>query len=195
MPICGNCKVYKETDNFDINKKTKKQYKSYNKCRLRLNTPKAKEHRRLYLQKKSIEKKIQKLEKLIKENPDHTTKTYKCANCKEYKKYSQFELEQRGIYTKNDARNRRKSRCLYEHETLETEEDAAMRETLEESGIILEEGKLQKIWSETVPSQIEWTARRCDIQQAVYNVILLIFIYPWDWIQEPIAMEPDKSSD
>ncbi|RIB16727.1 hypothetical protein C2G38_2038344 [Gigaspora rosea] len=32
--------------------------------------------------------------------------------------------------------------------------------------MILEEGKLQKIWSETVPSQIEWTARRCDIQQA-----------------------------
>ncbi|RIB19211.1 hypothetical protein C2G38_2036227 [Gigaspora rosea] len=82
----------------------------------------------------------------------------------------------------------------YGHETLETE-DAAMCETLEESGIILEEGKLQKIWSETVPSQIEWTARRCDIQQAVYNVTLSIFIYPWDWIQEPIATEPDKSSD
>ncbi|RIB25345.1 hypothetical protein C2G38_2067717, partial [Gigaspora rosea] len=41
---------------------------------------------------------------------------------------------------------------------LETEENAAMRETLEESGIILEEEKLQKIWSETVPSQLEWTA-------------------------------------
>ncbi|RIB20172.1 hypothetical protein C2G38_2081438, partial [Gigaspora rosea] len=46
----------------------------------------------------------------------------------------------------------------YGNETLETEEDAAMRETLEESGIILEEKKLQKIWSETVPSQLEWTA-------------------------------------
>ncbi|RIB19096.1 hypothetical protein C2G38_2083852, partial [Gigaspora rosea] len=45
----------------------------------------------------------------------------------------------------------------YRHETLE---DAAMRETLEESGIILDETKLQKIWSETVPSQLEWTARR-----------------------------------
>ncbi|RIB20856.1 hypothetical protein C2G38_2079737, partial [Gigaspora rosea] len=44
------------------------------------------------------------------------------------------------------------------YEILETEEDAAMRETLEESGIILEEEKLQKIWSETVPSQLEWTA-------------------------------------
>ncbi|RIB27602.1 hypothetical protein C2G38_2160120 [Gigaspora rosea] len=32
------------------------------------------------------------------------------------------------------------------HEILETEEDAAMRETLEESGIILEKEKLQKIW-------------------------------------------------
>ncbi|RIB18622.1 hypothetical protein C2G38_2309751, partial [Gigaspora rosea] len=37
--------------------------------------------------------------------------------------------------------------------------------------------------------------RRCDIQQAEYNVTLSIFIYPWDWIQEPIATEPDKSSD
>ncbi|RIB13389.1 hypothetical protein C2G38_2098424 [Gigaspora rosea] len=46
----------------------------------------------------------------------------------------------------------------YENKTLETEEDAAIRETLEESGIILEEEKLQKIWSETVPSQLEWTA-------------------------------------
>ncbi|RIB08721.1 hypothetical protein C2G38_2110425, partial [Gigaspora rosea] len=46
----------------------------------------------------------------------------------------------------------------YGNEILETEEDAAMRETLEESGIILEEEKLQKIWSETVPSQLEWTA-------------------------------------
>ncbi|RIB14470.1 hypothetical protein C2G38_2095833, partial [Gigaspora rosea] len=44
------------------------------------------------------------------------------------------------------------------HKILETEENAAMRETLEESGIILEEEKLQKIWSETVPSQLEWTA-------------------------------------
>ncbi|RIB28142.1 hypothetical protein C2G38_2028774 [Gigaspora rosea] len=38
-------------------------------------------------------------------------------------------------------------------------------------------------------------ARRCDIQQAVYNVTLSIFIYPWDWIQELIATEPDKLSD
>ncbi|RIB13400.1 hypothetical protein C2G38_2197967 [Gigaspora rosea] len=37
----------------------------------------------------------------------------------------------------------------YGNKTLETEEDAAMQETLEESGIILEEEKLQKIWSET----------------------------------------------
>ncbi|RIB28143.1 hypothetical protein C2G38_2158682, partial [Gigaspora rosea] len=86
-----------------------KQYQSCNKCRLLLNTPKAKEHRRLYLQKKSIERKIQKLEKFIKENPDHATKTYKCANCKEYKKYSQFGLGQRGIRTKcADCRNKRK---------------------------------------------------------------------------------------
>ncbi|RIB12035.1 hypothetical protein C2G38_2259320 [Gigaspora rosea] len=81
------------------------------------------------------------------------------------------------------------------HKILETKEDAAMRETLEESGIILEEEKLQKIWSETVPSQLEWTARRCNIQDATYNVTLSIFIYSWDWIQEPIATEPDKSSD
>ncbi|RIB12577.1 hypothetical protein C2G38_2100631, partial [Gigaspora rosea] len=72
----------------------------------------------------------------------------------------------------------------YGHETFETEEDAAMRETLEESGIILEEEKLQKIWSE-----------KCEVQDATYNVTLLIFIYPWDWIQELIATEPDKSSD
>ncbi|RIB23636.1 hypothetical protein C2G38_2289077 [Gigaspora rosea] len=83
----------------------------------------------------------------------------------------------------------------YGQETLETEEDAAMRETLEESGIILEEEKLQKIWSETVPSQLEWTARRCEVQDATYNVTLSIFIYPWDWIQEPIATESNKSSD
>ncbi|RIB24252.1 hypothetical protein C2G38_2032040 [Gigaspora rosea] len=81
------------------------------------------------------------------------------------------------------------------HEILETEEDTAMRETLEESGIILEEEKLQKIWSETVPLQLEWTARRCNVQDATYNVTLSIFIYPWDWIQEPIATESDKSSD
>ncbi|RIB07154.1 hypothetical protein C2G38_2215301 [Gigaspora rosea] len=61
----------------------------------------------------------------------------------------------------------------YEYETLETEEDAAMCETLEESGIILEERKITE-----------------DL-----DVTLSIFIYPWDWIQEPIAMEPDKSSD
>ncbi|RIB23840.1 hypothetical protein C2G38_2288042 [Gigaspora rosea] len=83
----------------------------------------------------------------------------------------------------------------YGYETLETEEDAAMRETLEESGIILEEEKLQKNWSETVPSQLEWTARRCNVQNVTYNVTLSIFIYPWDWIQELRATEPDKSSD
>ncbi|RIB11291.1 hypothetical protein C2G38_2203794 [Gigaspora rosea] len=50
---------------------------------------------------------------------------------------------------RNDARNWRK-RDVYTdncgNETLETEEDAAMRETLKESGIILDEEKLQKIW-------------------------------------------------
>ncbi|RIB18595.1 hypothetical protein C2G38_2184233 [Gigaspora rosea] len=46
----------------------------------------------------------------------------------------------------------------YGNETLETEEDTAMQKTLEESGIILDETKLQKIWNETVPSQLEWTS-------------------------------------
>ncbi|RIB09897.1 hypothetical protein C2G38_2146328 [Gigaspora rosea] len=70
----------------------------------------------------------------------------------------------------------------YGNETLETEEDAAIRETLEELGIILDGIKLQKIWSETVPSQLEWTARRCEVQDTIYNITHLIFIYPWDWI-------------
>ncbi|RIB21046.1 hypothetical protein C2G38_2301626 [Gigaspora rosea] len=292
MPRCTNCAIHKETNNFDINKRTKKQYKCCNKCRLRLNTPRAKEQRKLYHQKKATEKRIKKLEKFIQENPDHATKIYQYTNCKEYKKYSQFGLGQRGIRTKcADYRNKRKpyfetyfkkkrkigaykgqylirkakklqtqkwklmkehnnvqdtdnidlssnSKDLptptkqanqlkdrrlvqviifrkdsekgiqimlsqrihpdkpylglmqgtggkvdvhtndYGYETLETEENTAMRETLEESGIILEEGKLQKIWSETVPSQLEWTTRRCDIQQAEYNVTLSIFIYP-----------------
>ncbi|RIB19075.1 hypothetical protein C2G38_2182827 [Gigaspora rosea] len=53
----------------------------------------------------------------------------------------------------------------------------------------------KKIWSETVPSQLKWTAQRCETQDAIYNITLSIFIYPWDWIQELIAKEPDKSSD
>ncbi|RIB18396.1 hypothetical protein C2G38_2036937 [Gigaspora rosea] len=66
----------------------------------------------------------------------------------------------------------------YGQETLETEEDAAMREILEESGIILEEEKLQKIWSETVPSQLEWTARRCETQDATYNEVIFMNLIP-----------------
>ncbi|RIB11886.1 hypothetical protein C2G38_2202224 [Gigaspora rosea] len=57
----------------------------------------------------------------------------------------------------------------YGTKILETEEDAALRETLEELEIILDRTKLQKIWSETVPSQLEWTTRRCEIQEAIYN--------------------------
>ncbi|RIB26520.1 hypothetical protein C2G38_2266940 [Gigaspora rosea] len=83
----------------------------------------------------------------------------------------------------------------YGNKTLETEENAAMQETLEESGIILDEENLQKIWSETVPLQLEWTTRRCEVQDAIYSITLSIFIYPWDWIQEPLTTEPDKSSD
>ncbi|RIB26973.1 hypothetical protein C2G38_2161856 [Gigaspora rosea] len=45
----------------------------------------------------------------------------------------------------------------YGIETLETEENAAIREMHEESGIYLDETKLQNILSETVPSQLEWT--------------------------------------
>ncbi|RIB23384.1 hypothetical protein C2G38_2032783 [Gigaspora rosea] len=109
MPLCSNCKVIKETDSFGISKKTKRQYKCCNNCRVYLNNPKAKEYRKLKYQKKSIEKRIQKLEKFIQENPDHATKTYKCTNCREYKKYSQFGLGQRGIRTKcADCRNKRK---------------------------------------------------------------------------------------
>ncbi|RIB13060.1 hypothetical protein C2G38_2144743 [Gigaspora rosea] len=81
----------------------------------------------------------------------------------------------------------------YGIETLEKKVDAAIQETQEELGIYLDETKLQKIWSETV--LLEWTTRRCEIQEAIYNVTLSIFIYPWNWIQKPLAVEPDKSSN
>ncbi|RIB19076.1 hypothetical protein C2G38_2308119 [Gigaspora rosea] len=109
MPLCSNCKVIKKTDCFEISKKTKKQYKCCNGCRAYLNNPKAKEYRKLYHQKKSVEKRIRKLEKFIQENPDRATKMYKCSNCSEYKKYSQFGLGQRDIRSKcKDCREKRK---------------------------------------------------------------------------------------
>ena len=81
------------------------------------------------------------------------------------------------------------------NEFLEIEEDAAMRETLEESALYLEETQLQKIWTESVPSQLEWTARRCEKHEATYNVTLSIFTYPWDKIQEPVRTEPEKATE
>ncbi|RIB27730.1 hypothetical protein C2G38_2159791 [Gigaspora rosea] len=104
--------------------KGKVQPVCYNRCKLYLNNPKAKEYRRLYHQRKSTKKKIQKLEKFIQENPDHSKKTYK-----------------------NDARNQEKVNVYtdsYGIETLETEEDAALRETLEELGISLNEANYRR---------------------------------------------------
>ncbi|RIB24211.1 hypothetical protein C2G38_2169213 [Gigaspora rosea] len=45
----------------------------------------------------------------------------------------------------------------YRIETIEKEVDTAIREIYEELEIYLNETKLQKIWSETVLSQLEWT--------------------------------------
>ncbi|RIB20434.1 hypothetical protein C2G38_2179293 [Gigaspora rosea] len=122
-------------------------------------------------------------------------RTWQCPKCRQYQPifeykgitetYEMIKDPEKGIqimlsqrihpdkpYFRDDARNWRKK-----------------------SGIYLDEPKLQKNWSETVPSHLEWTSRRCNIQDAIYSITLSLFIYPWDWIQEPIAMEPDKSSD
>ena len=66
MPLCSNCKVIKETDSFGISKKTKRQYKCCNNCRVYLNNPKAKEYRKLKYQKNLSKREYKNLKSLYK---------------------------------------------------------------------------------------------------------------------------------
>ncbi|RIB26188.1 hypothetical protein C2G38_2163926 [Gigaspora rosea] len=111
-----------------------KSKRIYQKCHFvaivkeRLNTPKAKKHRKLYHQKKSIERRIQKLEKFLQENPDYKEKIRDSEKGKQimlsqrihpYKPYLGMIQGTRGkvdVYTDN-----------YGYETLETEEDAVLQ--------------------------------------------------------------------
>ncbi|CAG8818930.1 8478_t:CDS:1, partial [Dentiscutata erythropus] len=62
-----------------------------------------------------------------------------------------------------------------------------------EGEIEIDDSKLLKIWKYTCPSKDEFITTLCDFNEALYEVTLELFIYPFD--QPLINLEKNKHTE
>ncbi|CAG8733366.1 5364_t:CDS:2 [Dentiscutata erythropus] len=75
-------------------------------------------------------------------------------------------------------------RGYYDDEINEDVFVTLIREAEEETNMKLMKNKCKKIWSKTTPSKKEWFDDHCSEDEALYDVTLTLFMYPYDGTQD-----------
>ena len=78
----------------------------------------------------------------------------------------------------------------------ESEEVTAIRETLEESSVLLDKSQLIKVWTEFKISSQEWVAEKyCPPDKATHKIRRTVFIYPVNLETILKQTEPENASE